>query len=229
MSAALIENGVPPEETLFGMVGDAQLVLIVVLIGEASHGTHDFYAARAEITRRLIEQRGFCGVAVEADWPDGYRVNRFLRDRSDDVTAEEALRGFQRFPTWMWRNTDVLDFVGWLREHNDRAADERRKAGFYGLDLYSLRRSMEAVISYLEQVDPEAAARAKERYSCFDHVSGDDGQAYGFAAAFGAGESCEREVVAQLVEMQRRAAEYAKATVCSPRTRLSTRSKTRSL
>jgi erythromycin esterase-like protein/predicted phosphoribosyltransferase len=206
MSAALIENGVPPEETLFGIVGDAQLVLI----GEASHGTHDFYAARAEITRRLIEQRGFCGVAVEADWPDGYQVNRFVRDRSDDVTAEEALRGFQRFPTWMWRNTDVLDFVGWLRERNDRVGDERRKAGFYGLDLYSLRRSMEEVIAYLERVDPEAAARAKERYSCFDHVSGDDGQAYGFAAAFGAGESCEREVVAQLVEMQRRAAEYAK-------------------
>jgi erythromycin esterase-like protein len=149
-------------------------------------------------------------VAVEADWPDAYRVNRFVRGRSDDVTAEEALRGFQRFPTWMWRNTDVLDFAGWLREHNDRVGDERRKAGFYGLDLYSLRRSMEEVISYLERVDPEAAVRAKERYSCFDHVSGDDGEAYGFAAAFGAGESCEREVVAQLVEMQRRAAEYAK-------------------
>jgi erythromycin esterase-like protein/predicted phosphoribosyltransferase len=206
MSAALIENGVPPEETLFGIVGDAQLVLI----GEASHGTHDFYAARAEMTRRLIEHRGFCGVAVEADWPDAYRVNRFVRGRSDDVTAEEALRGFQRFPTWMWRNTDVLDFVGWLRERNDRVSDERRKAGFYGLDLYSLRRSMEEVISYLERVDPEAAARAKERYSCFDHASGDDGQAYGFAAAFGAEGSCEREVVAQLVELQRRSAEYAK-------------------
>jgi erythromycin esterase-like protein/predicted phosphoribosyltransferase len=206
MSAALTENGVPPEETLFDLVGDAQLVLI----GEASHGTHDFYAARAEMTRRLIEQRGFCGVAVEADWPDAYKVNRFVRGRSDDVTAEEALRGFQGFPTWMWRNTDVLDFVGWLRERNDRVGDERRKAGFYGLDLYSLRGSAEEVISYLERVDPEAAARAKERYSCLDHASGDDGQAYGFAAAFGAGESCEREVVAQLTELQRRAAEYAK-------------------
>lgn len=104
----------------------------------------------------------------------------------------------------------VLDFVGWLRQRNDRAGDERWKAGFYGLDLYSLRRSMEEVISYLERVDPEAAARAKERYSCFDHESGDDGQAYGFAAAFGAGEPCEREVVAQLVELQQRSAEYAK-------------------
>jgi erythromycin esterase-like protein/predicted phosphoribosyltransferase len=206
MSAALVEDGVPPDEALFGLIGDARLVLI----GEASHGTHDFYAARARMTRRLIEQRGFCGVAVEADWPDAYRVNRFVRGRSEDVTAEEALRGFERFPTWMWRNTAVLDFVGWLRERNDRAEDEPRKAGFYGLDLYSLRRSMEEVISFLERVDPEAAARAKERYSCFDHVSGDDGQSYGFAAAFGAGESCEREVIDQLVDLQRHAPEYAK-------------------
>jgi erythromycin esterase-like protein/predicted phosphoribosyltransferase len=206
MSAAVVEEGVPSDEVLFGLVGDARLVLI----GEASHGSHDFYAARAQMTRRLIEQRGFCGVAVEADWPDAYRVNRFVRGRSDDVTAEEALRGFERFPTWMWRNTAVLDFVGWLRERNDRVGEEPRKAGFYGLDLYSLRRSMEEVISYLERVDPEAAARAKERYSCFDHVSGDDGQSYGFAAAFGAGQSCQQEVVAQLVELQRHAAEYAK-------------------
>jgi erythromycin esterase-like protein/predicted phosphoribosyltransferase len=206
MSAAPTEKGVPPEETLFNLVGDAQLVLI----GEASHGTHDFYAARAEMTRRLIEQRGFCAVAVEADWPEAYKVNRFVRGRSDDVTAEEALRGFQGFPTWMWRNTDVLDFVGWLRERNDRVGDERRKAGFYGLDLYSLSQSAEEVISYLERVDPEAAARAIERYSCLDHASGDDGEAYGFAAAYGAGESCEREVAAQLAELQRRAAQYAK-------------------
>jgi erythromycin esterase-like protein/predicted phosphoribosyltransferase len=206
MSAALVEEGVPPDDTLFGLVGDARLVLI----GEASHGTHDFYAARAKMTRRLIEQRGFCGVAVEADWPDAYRVNRFVRGRSEDATAEEALGGFERFPTWMWRNTVVLDFVGWLRERNDRVGDEARKAGFYGLDLYSLRRSIDEVISYLERVDPESAARAKERYSCFDHASGDDGQSYGFAAAFGAGESCEQEAVAQLVELQRQAHEYAR-------------------
>jgi erythromycin esterase-like protein/predicted phosphoribosyltransferase len=206
MSAALVEEGVPSDDTLFGLVGDARLVLI----GEASHGSHDFYAARAQMTRRLIEQRGFCGVAVEADWPDAYRVNRFVRGRSEDTTAEEGLRDFERFPTWMWRNTVVMDFVGWLRERNDRVGDEARKAGFYGLDLYSLRRSMEEVISYLERVDPGAAARAKERYSCFDHASGDDGQAYGFAAAFGAGEPCEQEAVAQLVELQRHAAEHAK-------------------
>jgi erythromycin esterase-like protein len=182
-----------------------------VLLGEASHGTHEFYERRAEITRRLIAERGFGAVAAEADWPDAYRVNRFVRGRSDDATAEEALRGFERFPTWMWRNAVVLDFVGWLREFNDRAAagDDRAKAGFYGLDLYSLSRSIHEVIAYLERVDPSAAARARERYSCFDH-SGGDGQNYGFEAAFGAGEQCEREAVEQLVDLQRHALEYAR-------------------
>jgi erythromycin esterase-like protein len=116
-------TGCPPDEALFGMIGDARLVLI----GEGSHGCAEFYAARAQMTRRLIEQRGFCAVAVEAEWPDAYRVNRFVRGRSEDATAEEALRGFQRFPTWMWRNTVVLDFVGWLREHDDRVGVESRR------------------------------------------------------------------------------------------------------
>jgi erythromycin esterase-like protein/predicted phosphoribosyltransferase len=205
--AAPVEEGVPSEGALFDLVGDAQFVLI----GEASHGTHDFYAARARMTRRLIEEKGFGAVAVEADWPDAYRVNRYVRARSDDVTAEEALRGFERFPAWMWRNAVVLDFVGWLREHNDDlGGDDRAKAGFYGLDLYSLYRSIHEVISYLDRVDPAAAARARERYACFDHASGGDGQAYGFAAAFGAGESCEKEMLEQLVDLQRHALEYAR-------------------
>ena len=205
--AAPVEEGVPSDGALFDLVGDARFVLI----GEASHGTHDFYAARARITRRLIEEKGFGAVAVEADWPDAYRVNRYVRARSDDVTAEEALRGFERFPAWMWRNAVVLDFVGWLREHNDDlGGDERAKAGFYGLDLYSLYRSIHEVISYLDRVDPAAAARARERYACFDHASGGDGQAYGFAAAFGAGESCEEEMLEQLVDLQRHALEYAR-------------------
>jgi erythromycin esterase-like protein len=136
-------------------------------------------------------------------------VNRYVRGHGEDATAEESMRGFQRFPTWMWRNTAVLDFVGWLRQHNDHLDDEARKVGFYGLDLYSLHRSMEEVISYLERVDPQAAARARERYSCFDHVGREeDGQSYGFAAAFGAGESCEQAVVEQLVDLQRRAPDY---------------------
>ena len=193
-------------DVLFDTVGDAHFVCI----GEASHGTHEFYAARAELTQRLIEEKGFSAVAAEADWPDAYRVNRYVHGRSDDGSSEEALRGFERFPTWMWRNTVVLDFVGWLREWNDRTGrDERAKAGFYGLDLYSLFRSIEEIIGYLERVDPAAAARARERYACFDHFN-DDAQSYGFSAAFGAGESCEREAIEQLVDLQRHALEYAR-------------------
>jgi erythromycin esterase-like protein/predicted phosphoribosyltransferase len=199
-------DGVPPAETLFDLVGDAQLVLI----GEASHGTHDFYAARAAMTRRLIEERGFCAVAVEADWPDAYRVNRYVRGHGDDADAEEAMRDFQRFPTWMWRNAAVLDFVGWLREHNDRIGDERGAAGFYGLDLYSLHRSIDEVITYLDRVDPAAGLRARERYACFDHYGTGDGQSYGLAAAMGAGETCEQEVLEQLRDLQRHAVEYAR-------------------
>jgi erythromycin esterase-like protein/predicted phosphoribosyltransferase len=203
-------DGVPPDDVLFDLVGDARLVLI----GEASHGTHEFYAARAAITRRLIEGKGFCAVAVEADWPDAYRVHRYVQGHGDDGIAEEALRGFTRFPTWMWRNAAVLEFVGWLRAHNDSLGDalgdDRAKVGFYGLDLYSLYRSIHDVIAYLERVDPVAAARARERYACFDHRHAEDGQAWGFAAAFGAGETCEREVVDQLADLHRHALEYAR-------------------
>jgi erythromycin esterase-like protein/predicted phosphoribosyltransferase len=204
--ASPVEEGVPSDERLFELVGDAHYVLI----GEASHGTHDFYEARARMTRRLIERKGFCAVAVEGDWPDAYRVNRYVRGRSEDGTAEEALRGFERFPTWMWRNTVVLDFVGWLRERNDRVTGgDVAQAGFYGLDVYSLYRSIAEVIGYLDRVDPQAAARARERYACFEHYSGDDGQSYGYAAAFGAGESCEQQVVDQLVDLQQHAMDYA--------------------
>ncbi|MDA4109581.1 erythromycin esterase family protein [Mycolicibacterium holsaticum] len=199
--------GMPPTEALEEIIGDAR----VVLIGESSHGTDEFYAARAQITKWLIEEKGFCAVAAEADWPDAYRVNRYVRGLGDDTSAEEALRGFERFPAWMWRNVVVRDFVDWLHAHNQRRrSDAGRQTGFYGLDLYSLHRSMQEVIGYLDQVDPRAAARARDRYACFDHTSADDGQAYGFAAAFGAGLSCERQAVDQLVEMQRNAFDYAR-------------------
>ncbi len=190
-------------DPLLDLIGDARFVLL----GEASHGTHDFYDQRAQITKRLIEEKGFTAVAVEADWPDAYRVNRYVRGTTDDADSEEALSGFKRFPTWMWRNADVLDFVGWLREHND-AVGSATKVGFYGLDLYSLHASMEAVLAYLRKVDPGAARRALYRYSCFDHF-GEDTQAYGYAASFGLAESCEQEVLRQLIELQQRAAAYA--------------------
>jgi erythromycin esterase-like protein/predicted phosphoribosyltransferase len=199
-------DGIPPHEQLDKLIGTAR----VVLIGESSHGTHEFYQARAEITKWLIDEKGFRGVAAEADWPDAYRVNRYVRGIGDDASAEEALRGFQRFPTWMWRNTVVRHFAEWLRERN-RGLPVERQAGFYGLDLYSLHRSMEEVVGYLEKIDPTAADRARQRYSCFDHTSADDdGQAYGLAAAFGAGSSCEDQAVEQLLEIQRSSVEYAR-------------------
>ena len=180
-----------------------------VLIGEASHGTHEFYRIRSEITKRLISGCGFMGVAVEADWPDAYRVNRFVRGESDDADATEALGGFRRFPQWMWRNADVLDFVGWLRAHNDAQRDASRRVGFYGLDLYSLHASMAAVLAYLDTVDPAAAARARSRYACFD-AFGAEPQAYGYAATLGLSPSCETAVLNQLVDLQRAADEYAR-------------------
>jgi len=181
-----------------------------VLLGEASHGTHEFYAARAEISRRLIAEAGFNVVAVEADWPDAYRVNRFVRGAGDDPTPEEALRDFRRFPVWMWRNADVAAFVGWLRGHNDAQPDAAARCGFYGLDLYSLHTSMEAVIEYLESVDPAAARRARERYSCFDHF-GPDPQVYAYEAGLAGAEPCERQAIEQLVELQRVRSETAHA------------------
>jgi erythromycin esterase-like protein len=192
-------------DPLIDLIGDARFVLI----GEASHGTHEFYRERARITRRLIDERGFAAVAVEADWPDAYRVNRFVRGVTGD-SAEGALDDFRRFPHWMWRNQDVLEFIAWLRERNDGLAAggrSRDTAGFYGLDLYSLFTSIEAVLGYLDRVDPEAARRARARYGCFEEFR-QDSQAYGFAAATGAAEPCEDKAVEQLVEMQRSARRY---------------------
>jgi len=184
-------------DLLLELIGDAG----VVLLGEASHGTHEFYRERARITRRLIAEEGFTAVAVEADWPDAYRVNRWVRGHSDDRDAVQALGDFARFPRWMWRNRDVLHFVHWLHGHNAEQPKERR-AGFYGLDLYSLFASMQEVISFLDKVDPEAAARARYRYSCFDAFR-EDTQAYGYAAGFGVARSCEDQAVQQLLEVQR--------------------------
>ena len=192
-------------DPLIGRISEARFALL----GEASHGTHEFYCERAEITKRLIAEKNFTAVAVEADWPDAYRLNRYVRGASDDVDAVEALADFRRFPTWMWRNTVVVEFVEWLRAHNDALPPGAEKVGFYGLDLYSLHASMKAVLQYLEKVDPEAAARARERYSCFDHV-GEDTQAYGLMTRLNLSKSCEAEVVRQLVELQCRAADYAR-------------------
>lgn len=196
----------PRGDWIISSIGDASLVLL----GEATHGTREFYRMRAEITRRLVAEKGFHAIAVEADWPDALRVNRFIRSgldgdaapASDGVagrTVDEALHGFERFPQWMWRNAEIVELVGWLRWHNMQAATGN-EVSFFGLDLYSLRRSMDAVVRYLSRADPEAARRARTRYACFDH-SAEDPQRYGYAATFGLRRDCEDEVVRQLVEM----------------------------
>ncbi|MGZ5181235.1 MAG: erythromycin esterase family protein [Ramlibacter sp.] len=174
----------------------------LALLGEASHGTHEFYEVRARITQALIERHGFRAVVIEGDWPDAWRVNRWVRGLTGG-SAHDALGGFERFPTWMWRNTVVLRFIAWLRRFNrDRAPWEQ--VGVYGMDLYSLFASVRAVLAYLDKADPEAALRARRRYACFDHFQ-QDLQAYGYAAGFGTGFSCEDAVVAQLTELLRTA------------------------
>jgi erythromycin esterase-like protein len=198
-----LTGGSEDYDGLLELIGDAR----IVLLGEASHGTHEFYRERAEISRRLIQEKGFAAVAVEADWPDAYRVNRWVRCVGDDRRARDALGDFQRFPRWMWRNADVLSFLEWLRQHNEAVAPERR-VGFYGLDLYSLFSSIEAVIGFLERVDPEAARRARYRYGCFEDF-GEDSQAYGYAAEFGLSRSCEDQALQQLLELRRQAADLS--------------------
>lgn len=192
-------NGDQDIDGLTELVADKR----IVMIGEATHGTHEFYEIRAALSRRLIDQHGFAAVAIEGDWPDALRVDRFVRDLSnDDVTALASLDSFERFPRWMWRNDEVISFITWLHGHNSLVG-ERQRAGFYGLDLYSLQASMRAVIQYLDDNDHEAAARARQRYACFDHVHG-DAKEYGLQAHLGIGPKCETEVVAQLVELQLR-------------------------
>ncbi len=178
------------------------------MIGEASHGTHEFYAERARITRRLIEEKGFTAVCVEADWPDAYRVNRFVRGTGDNPDALSALGGFERFPSWMWRNQDVLESVEWLAGQNEHLpSGSIHTVGFYGLDLYSLHASIRAVIAYLETIDKDAARLARARYACFEHF-GEDPQAYGFAASYRLDKSCEDKVVRQLEDLRNREVEY---------------------
>lgn len=182
-------------DPLLDAIGDAR----VVLLGEATHGTHEFYRARGQLTKRLVEEKGFEAVAVEGDWPDCLRVHRFVTGRGDDADAVDALGDFRRFPQWMWRNADVLDFVGWLRHRDERA---KRPVGFFGMDLYSLHASAEAVLAYLERTDRGAAARARARYACLD-VVGEDGHSYGRATRLGLAPGCADEVVRQLVDLQR--------------------------
>ena len=173
----------------FDRFADAKLVLL----GEASHGTSQFYRARAAITRRLIEKHGFNIVAVEADWPDAARIDRYVRFRAHEASPDEA---FSRFPTWMWRNVEVHDFIEWLRRHNGPLPVQER-AEFRGLDIYSLGNSIAAVLAYLDRVDPEEARAARKRYGCLTPWQ-DDPAAYGLSAIRLGKSPCEDAVVAEL-------------------------------
>jgi len=201
---AAAEDLPPPEHAeqfgaFFARYGDAD----IVLLGEATHGSSEFYRARAAISRHLIQNCGFNIVAVEADWPDAARVDRYVRHGAPQANAGQA---FARFPSWMWRNQEVLDFAQWLRAENAHR-DESDRVEFRGLDIYSLSTSIAAVLSYLEVVDPEAARMARRRYGCLTPWQAEP-SAYGHYAAMG-GETCEREVRAQLMALLMRRLEYA--------------------
>jgi erythromycin esterase len=189
-------------DPLIDLVGDARFVLL----GEASHGTSEFYTWRTEISRRLIREKGFSFIAVEGDWPDCYRVNRYVKGLPDSGrSADEVLHAFERWPTWMWANLEVVALCRWLREHNDTLPRDRR-VGFYGLDVYSLWESMHEVVRYLERVDPDAARDARHAYRCFEPY-GERAEDYARATAL-VPTSCENEAVAMLRLLRERAVAY---------------------
>lgn len=188
-------------DALLEAIGERPLVLL----GEATHGTREFYRMRADITRRLIVEKGFDAVLVEADWPDASRLDRYVRGEGGDSTAREAFADFQRFPRWMWCNSEVLRFIEWLHEHNASCRPDAL-TGFYGLDMYSMYRSAEAVIAYLEGVDDEQASIARRQYASLDHVR--DPQGYGYEVVAGLRPDCQQAVQERLAELMRRAPEY---------------------
>jgi erythromycin esterase-like protein len=182
--------------SLLERIGEAR----VVLLGEATHGTSEFYRMRAHITKALIEKKGFTMVAIEGDWPDAALIDGWVRRLRPAASIAAEPAPFSRFPTWMWRNREVLAFVEWLREHNQgRRAAER--VGFHGLDLYSMKRSMRAVLAYLERVDPPAARRARERYQCLLPWQDDLG-AYSAALRLNDAPTCEEAVLETLADLR---------------------------
>ena len=205
---ALIARAAEPlpdfDDPAFGKAFDRFADARVVLLGEASHGTSEFYQARAAITRRLIEEHGFNMVAVEADWPDAATLDRIVRHKPARVGDEQP---FTRFPTWMWRNAEFDSFVQWLRGHNEPLAPAAR-VSFHGLDLYNLNASIRAVIDYLDGVDPDAAAVARQRYGCLKPWR-EDPEIYGRIAMREGHARCEAGVVAMLRDLFARERDYA--------------------
>jgi erythromycin esterase len=191
-------------DPLLERIGDARYVLL----GEASHGTSEYYTWRTELSKRLIREKGFSFIAVEGDWPDCYRVNRYVKNyQQSGANAGDVLHAFERWPTWMWANEEIVELAEWLRRYNDqrRLADDR-KVGFYGLDVYSLWDSMRAVVEYLERMDPQLAAGARRAYRCFEPY-GEDEQEYA-RATYLVPTSCEDEAISVLRTLRNRAPEY---------------------
>jgi erythromycin esterase len=200
MTAHRLENFDKDLDPLLERIGDARYVLL----GEASHGTSEFYIWRAEITKRLISEKGFSLIAVEGDWPDCYRVNRYAKSMTNSgSSAYEVLHAFNRWPTWMWANREIVDLIEWLKSHNKEVKNPYNKVGFYGLDVYSLWESLDAVMQYLRKNYPDAMKSAAEAYRCFEPYSRDV-EEYARATAF-IPESCEDEVAEMLIEIRRKA------------------------
>jgi erythromycin esterase-like protein len=189
-------------DALLERVADAR----IVLLGEASHGSHEFYRERARITKRLITELNFSAVTIAASWADAYRVNRYAHGVGGDRDAEQSLRGFERFPSWMWRNVDMAEFVSWLHSHNLGAHSSARKVGFYGLDLYGLSSATGAVIAFMRAHDVAGAETARARYECLQSFA-EDSAGYGREVLRDMGESGRDDVVAELARLRREVAE----------------------
>lgn len=194
----------PPDDPAFAEAFDQLAQARVVLLGEATHGTAEFYRARAGITRRLIQEHGFRIVAVEADWPDALRIDRYVRGRSSGAVSEPV---FTRFPTWMWRNIEVADFIDWLQEHN-ATRPEAERTSFHGLDLYGLSGGIAEVLAYLDRVDPDEAKRARERYGCMTPWQREPAH-YGHAVVTERHAGCQAEVTKQLMTLLERRLAYS--------------------
>ena len=190
-------------DPLMKRIGDAR----IVMLGEASHGTHEYYTWRAQITKRLVKEKGFRFIAVEGDWPDCYRVNRFIKGYDkENTTAYQVLHEFNRWPTWMWANWEIVALSEWLQKYNQDLPANKR-IGFYGLDVYSLWESMESILQYLDKTDPKALQTAEEAFRCFEPYRKEEGRAYAQASML-VPELCENEVVDLLKEIRQKLPTY---------------------
>jgi erythromycin esterase-like protein len=196
-------NNTADLKPLFDRIGDAR----IVMLGEASHGTHEYYTWRSAITRELIKEKGFNFIAVEGDWPDCYRMNRYIKDYKDaGASAFDVLNNFRRWPTWMWANWEIVALTEWLHKTNLELPKEK-KVGFYGLDVYSLWESLESITAYLSKVDPKALEVAEEALRCFEPFRKGEGQEYA-RATMKVPELCKTEVIDLLIEIRRRMPQY---------------------